>query len=199
MAVSVGTRYFIHDFLTPVLRAFLPYYRTTMQRIFGVNITVLATGNRLQIEQVIDQATALVEQIPEVQRNPPGTFGRFTSGDPHNEQAPPARPKAYPWGMNPMREPTGPPPKANAGPTPFPPPRSVNPKAPTQAPGLTRAEIEGRTPKAPSQAPGLTRAEIEGRRPKAPFQGRGLIHVPKPVMPYNDISNDHFLNKSPHQ
>ena len=28
--------------------------------------------------------------------------------------------------------------------------------------------------------------------------GRGLIHVPQPVMPYNDISNDHFLNKSPH-
>ena len=29
--------------------------------------------------------------------------------------------------------------------------------------------------------------------------GRGLTHVPKPVMPYNDISNDHLFNKSPHQ
>ena len=29
--------------------------------------------------------------------------------------------------------------------------------------------------------------------------GRGLIHVPNPVMPYNDISNDHFLNKYPTQ
>ena len=29
--------------------------------------------------------------------------------------------------------------------------------------------------------------------------GRGLIHVPSPVMPYNDINNDHFMNKYPNQ
>ena len=27
--------------------------------------------------------------------------------------------------------------------------------------------------------------------------GRGRIGVPSPVLPYNDVSNDHFLNKSP--
>ena len=28
------------------------------------------------------------------------------------------------------------------------------------------------------------------------YAGRGLIGVPTPILPYNDISNDHFLNKS---
>ena len=31
------------------------------------------------------------------------------------------------------------------------------------------------------------------------MSGRGRIGVPSPVLPYNDVSNDHFLNKSPFQ
>ena len=31
----------------------------------------------------------------------------------------------------------------------------------------------------------------------ADMSGRGRIGVPTPVLPYNDISNDHFLNKYP--
>ena len=28
--------------------------------------------------------------------------------------------------------------------------------------------------------------------------GRGRIHVPSPVLPYNDVGNDPYLNKSQH-
>ena len=29
-------------------------------------------------------------------------------------------------------------------------------------------------------------------------KGRGRIHVPSPVLPYNDVGNDPYLNKSQH-
>ena len=56
----------------------------------------------------------------------------------------------------------------------------------------------GDMPKDPRQRPhNFKDPKLNPKDPR--LRGRGLIHVPNPVMPYNDISNDHFLNKYPTQ
>ena len=47
----------------------------------------------------------------------------------------------------------------------------------------------------PQRAIGRGHKKRGGNKSFAPLKAR--IAVPDPIMPYNDINNDHYLNKSP--
>ena len=48
------------------------------------------------------------------------------------------------------------------------------------------------------QKPGKTKRHRLRGKQHVPQTGRGLIHVPDPVLPHNDVSNDPYLIKSQH-
>ena len=176
-----------------------------MRSIFGQNIHVRDTGHPLTMEQITQEAEMLVASSSDytcgILRQ---TGHRLGPGD---AQANPER-RAHTWGLNPMRLP-----QERAPITPLsraqvlgtlttkpPPPRrpdmSAEAQLGRQTPKNPPPHQPGRAPMLPGPSRAQALAAATSKHP--PPTGRGRIGVPSPVLPYNDVGNDPYLNKSQH-